>query len=124
MNKQMTSQDIISGTFWITVFVAASKLLGFVRQLLAGMLFGTSSGYDAVIIALGPTDIVAGIIAGAFASIAIPIYIEEKKHGEAVAESYAKGLLTFTSLFLILFGITLAVFPNVYMKVFAPGFSG
>ncbi len=123
MNNRMTSQDIISGTLWITVFVAASKLLGFVRQLLAGMLFGTSSGYDAVIIALGPTDIVAGIIAGAFASIAIPIYIEEKRHG-GEATFYAKGLLTFTSLFLILFGITLAIFPGIYMKVFAPGFSG
>ncbi len=122
MNNRVTSQDIISGTLWITVFVAASKLLGFVRQLLAGMLFGTSNGYDAVIIALGPTDIVAGIIAGAFASIAIPIYIEEKKNGgEAI---YAKGLLTFTSLFLILFGMTLAIFPGIYMKVFAPGFSG
>lgn len=124
MNKQITSQDIISGTFWITIFVAASKLLGFVRQLLAGMLFGTSSGYDAVIIALGPTDIVAGIIAGAFASMAIPIYIEEKRRGEAGATFYARGLLTFTSLFLILFGITLAIFPGIYMKIFAPGFSG
>ncbi len=125
MTRQtVMSQDIISGTVWITIFVAASKLLGFVRQLLAGMLFGTSKGYDAVIIALGPTDIVAGIIAGAFALIAIPIYIEEKRRGEAEATAYAKGLLTFTSLFLALFGITLVVFPNIYMKIFAPGFSG
>lgn len=99
-------------------------MLGFVRQLLAGMLFGTSSGYDAVIISLGPTDIVAGIIAGAFASIAIPIYIEEKNRGVENARSYARGLLTFTSLLLILFGITLVVFPNIYIKIFAPGFHG
>lgn len=99
-------------------------MLGFVRQLLAGMLFGTSSGYDAVIIALGPTDIVAGIIAGAFASIAIPIYIEEKNKNVENARSYARGLLTFTSLFLILFGVTLVAFPDIYIKIFAPGFHG
>ncbi len=120
-----TSQSIISGTLWITFFVIASKLLGFVRQLLAGMLFGTSAGYDAVIIALGPTDLVAGIMAGAFASVAIPLYIEQRAaKGEKYAKDYSRGILTFTSLFLIIFGLTLYIFPDFYIKIFAPGFSG
>lgn len=119
---RISSQDIISGTVWITLFVAGSKVLGFVRQMLAGMLFGTSRGYDAVIVALGPTDIVAGIIAGAFASIAVPIYIEEKRHNHHI--EYARSLLTFTSIFLVLFGITLAIFPSFYIHIFAPTFEG
>jgi putative peptidoglycan lipid II flippase len=120
-----TNQTIVAGTIWITVFVTGSKLLGFVRQLLAGMLFGTSSGYDAVIIALGPTDLVAGIMAGAFASVAIPLYLEEKNsNGIESAKSYARGILTFTSVFLIIFGITLLIFPAFYVKIFAPGFHG
>ncbi len=121
-SEKISSQDIISGTVWITLFVAGSKILGFVRQMLAGMLFGTSSGYDAVIVALGPTDIVAGIIAGAFASIAVPIYIEEKMHDHH--REYARSLLTFTSIFLLLFGITLAAFPSFYIHIFAPTFKG
>lgn len=121
-DQKLSSQDIISGTLWITLFVAGSKILGFIRQMLAGMLFGTSPGYDAVIVALGPTDIVAGIIAGAFASIVIPIYIEEKKYNRH--REYARSLLTFTSIFLVIFGLTLAFFPSFYVRIFAPAFRG
>ncbi|MGC8683919.1 MAG: hypothetical protein ACP5UJ_08310, partial [Athalassotoga sp.] len=84
-------QTVISGTFWITFFTLSSKLFGFIKQILIGMFFGTSRGYDAVVIASGPSDFVAGIIAGAFAFIAIPLYLEEKaKNGDESAKQFAR----------------------------------
>jgi putative peptidoglycan lipid II flippase len=118
-------QSVISGTFWITFFALSSKIFGFIKQILIGMFFGTSKGYDAVVIASGPSDFVAGIIAGAFASIAIPLYLEEKaKNGDESAKRYARGLLGFTSIFLLIFGLLLLIFPDFWIKIFAPGFSG
>ena len=118
-------QSVISGTFWITFFTLSSKIFGFIKQILIGMFFGTSKGYDAVVIASGPSDFVAGIIAGAFASIAIPLYLEEKaKNGDESAKQYARGLLGFTSIFLLIFGLLLLIFPDFWIKIFAPGFSG
>ncbi len=118
-------QTVISGTFWITFFLLSSKLFGFIKQILIGMFFGTSKGYDAVVIASGPASFVSGIIAGAFASIAIPLYLEEKaKNGEDSAKQYAKGLLGFTSIFSLIFGLLLFAFPDFWIKIFAPGFSG
>ena len=118
-------QTVISGTFWITFFTLSSKLFGFIKQILIGMFFGTSRGYDAVVIASGPSDFVAGIIAGAFAMIAIPLYLEEKaKNGDESAKKFARGLLGFTSIFLALFGLLLLVFPDFWIEIFAPGFSG
>lgn len=116
---------MVSGTIWITFFALSSKVFGFIKQIMIGMFFGTSKGYDAVVIASGPANFVAGIIAGAFASIAIPLYLEEKaKNSDDAARQYARGLLGFTSLLLLFFGVLLFAFPDFWIGIFAPGFSG
>ncbi len=119
-----SNQTIISGAFWITFFALSSKLFGFVKHVLLGMFFGTSKGYDAVVIAIEPANFIAGIIAGAFAAVAIPLYLEEKsKNGNDSAINYARGILGFTSVFLSVFGLTLFIFPDFWIRIFAPGFS-
>ena len=91
--------------------------------MLTGALFGTTKGFDAVIIAQQPAGFVSGIIASSFATIAIPLYLEEKvKNGDESAKRFARSLLSFTSIFLILFGALLFVFPAIFVKIFAPGF--
>jgi len=35
-------QTIVSGTMWITFFALSSKLFGFIKQILIGVLFGIS----------------------------------------------------------------------------------
>jgi len=100
-----------------------SKLLGFIRQILTGALFGTTKGFDAVIIAQQPAGFVAGIIASSFATIAIPLYLEEKtKNGDESARQFARSLLSFISIFLMLFGALLFLFPDIFVRIFAPGF--
>ncbi len=118
-----SKQTVVAGTIWITAFVFGSKLLGFVRQMITSALFGTTKGFDAVIIAQQPAGFVSGIIASSFATIAIPLYLEEKvKNGDESAKQFARSLLGFTSIFLMLFGAVLFVFPDVFVKIFAPGF--
>ena len=65
INKKQT---IVAGTIWITLFTFGSKLLGFVRQMITGALFGTTRPFDAVIIAQQPAGFVATIIASSFAT--------------------------------------------------------
>ncbi len=122
-NLLRSHQTVIAGTIWITAFTFGSKLLGFVRQILTGALFGTTRGFDAVIIAQGPAGFISGIVASSFAIIAIPLYLEEKsKNGGKSAKQFVRSILGFTSIFLILFGLALFFFPTIFVKIFAPGF--
>ncbi len=91
--------------------------------MLKGALFGTTKEFDAVIIAQQPAGFVAGIIASSFAAIAIPLYLEEKtKNGDESARQFARSLLGFVSIFLMIFGAILFVSPDIFVKIFAPGF--
>ncbi len=116
-------QTVVAGTIWITLFTFGSKLLGFVRQMITGALFGTTRPFDAVIIAQQPAGFIATIIASSFATIAIPLYLEEKsKNGDESARQFARSLLSFISIFLIIFGVALFLFPTIFVRIFAPGF--
>ena len=120
INKKQT---VVAGTIWITLFTFGSKLLGFVRQMITGALFGTTRPFDAVIIAQQPAGFIAEIIASSFATIAIPLYLEEKsKNGDESARQFARSLLSFISIFLIIFGVVLFLFPTIFVRIFAPGF--
>ncbi len=122
-NLLKSNQTVVAGTIWITAFTFGSKILGFVRQMITSALFGTTRGFDAVIIAQQPAGFVSGIIASSFATIAIPLYLEEKvKNGDEAAKQFARSLLGFTSVFLMIFGAFLFVFPSIFVKIFAPGF--
>lgn len=98
-------------------------MLGFIRQMLTGALFGTTKGFDAVIIAQQPAGFISGIIASSFAMITIPLYLEEKtKNGSESAGKFARSLLGFISFILVFFGVLLLVFPDIFVRIFAPGF--
>ena len=118
-----SNQSVVAGTIWITAFTFGSKLLGFIRQMITGALFGTTKSFDAVIIAQQPAGFISGIIASSFATIVIPLYLEEKsKNGSKSARQFAKSLLGFISIFLIIFGLVLFFFPTIFVEIFAPGF--
>lgn len=118
-----SKQTVMAGAIWITTFTFGSKLLGFVRQMITSALFGTSRGFDAVVIAQQPAGFVSGIISSSFAAIAIPLYLGEKaKNGDEAARQFARSLLGFTSIFLIAFGAVLFIFPDLFIRIFAPGF--
>ena len=118
-----SKQTIAAGAVWITTFALGSKVLGFIRQIITSALFGTSRGFDAVIIAQQPAGFVSTIISSSFAAIAIPMYLEEKaKNGDKSAKRFARSLLGFISVFLLVFGVILFLFPDLFINVFAPGF--
>ncbi|WP_456400278.1 murein biosynthesis integral membrane protein MurJ [Mesoaciditoga sp.] len=118
-----SKQTIAAGAIWITAFTLGSKLLGLVRQMITSSLFGTSRGFDAVVIAQQPAAFLSMIISSSFASIAIPMYLEEKKkNGDESAKFFARSLVGFISIFLLVFGAMLFLFPDLFVKIFAPKF--
>ncbi len=118
-------QSIATGTISIMIFTIISKAMGFVREMVLAANFGTSWRLDALIVAMDPATKIGGIVSGAIASMMVPIYIGEqrKKDPERIKE-YTTQILFISSLLLIGFGIMFSVFPELFVRIFAPKFNG
>lgn len=118
-------QSVAAGTVSIMFFTIISKMLGFVREMVIAAKFGTSWRLDALIVAMDPALQIGGIVVGAFASMMIPIYINEKRKDDPEKiKAYTTQILFVSSLILIGFGVFFSIFPEFFVKVFAPKFSG
>lgn len=121
--KLNVKQSVAAGAFYIAVFTFISKILGFFREILIADLFGTSWRLDAVIIALNPAILIANVISGAIITIFIPKYIKLKNETPLAAGLYAGNILKTSGFIYVLFGLLLFSFPELIIRIFAPGFS-
>lgn len=118
-------QSIATGTLSILFFTIISKAMGFIREMVLAANFGTSWRLDALIVAMDPATKLGGIISGAIASMMVPIYIGEKrKQDPEKIKAYTTQILFVSSFLLIGFGILFSIFPELFVKIFAPKFSG
>lgn len=118
-------QSVAAGTLSIMFFTIISKALGFVREMVIAANFGTSWRLDALIVAMDPALHIGGIIVGAFASMMVPIYINEKRNKDPERiKAYTTQILFVSSLILIGFGVLFSIFPELFVRLFAPRFSG
>jgi putative peptidoglycan lipid II flippase len=108
----------------VGVWTTASRVLGFVRDMVIALFLGAGMGADAFFVAFRIPNLLRRLFAeGALSAAFIPTYVETlHKQGRAEAEKLARTSLTFTSIILALVTILGIVFSPLIVRVTAPGF--
>ncbi len=120
MSKQLLKSTVLVGSM---TFI--SRILGFIRDMVAAHFFGASQGYDAFIVASKIPNFMRRLFAeGAFSQAFVPV-LSEYKANRTAAE--VKQLVDRVSgcLSLILFGVTVVgvLAAPLLILIFAPGFA-
>lgn len=103
----------------------ASRILGFVRDVLFAVLFGAGPGMDAFLVAFKIPNFMRRLFAeGAFAQSFVPV-LSSTRQNESEAEVQELADVVAGTFGLILFGITVVgvLAAPVLILVFAPGFA-
>ena len=106
-------------------FTMASRVLGFVRDLLIAAVLGAGPIADAFFVALRLPNLFRRLFAeGAFNAAFIPVFSGElSTHGKRRAQEFAERVLTLMLLVLVLLTIAAEVATPWFVTVLAPGFT-
>ncbi len=89
------SQHALKTTMVVTLIIAASKLLGFVREMVMAAYFGRGVESDAFVTAYGIFSIMTLLFSAGIASTFIPIYTKTRlREGQLAADRYASQVVT------------------------------
>ena len=92
---EKASQHALKTTMVVTLIIAASKLLGFVREMVMAAYFGRGVESDAFVTAYGIFSIMTLLFSAGIASTFIPIYTKTRlKEGQSAADWYASRVVT------------------------------
>lgn len=120
----MTKARLARAAGVVAFFLAASKVLGFVRETSLAAVFGATSDTDAYVLARGVPYLLFGTISYALTTTFIPVY-------SAVREQSGKeaGFRFANTVFWAVFGVAFVlvvvgeILARQLVAVFAPGFS-
>lgn len=120
----MDRKGTTKAAFYVIIATFASKVLGFLREILLGSQFGATSITDAYIIAITIPNIIFASLVGALATTYIPIYSKVKLNkGEEGSIRFTNNVLNIFvvgSVILLAFGL---VFTRSIVSFIAMGFN-
>lgn len=129
LKRKSRGEASVLGVSYAILATIIARGFGFIREVLMADVFGTTADGDSIIIALNiPTVMVSGV-ASALATIYIPAYykIKNKKDNENDNDNTLSRINTTLLVLLLMFGIFIVTvvefFPEIVVKIFAPGFS-
>ena len=108
----------------VGIWTTASRVLGFVRDMVIALFLGAGMGADAFFVAFRIPNLLRRLFAeGALSAAFIPTYVETlHKQGRPEAEKLARTSFTFASIILALVTLLGIVFSPQIVRVTAPGF--
>lgn len=107
----------------ITIATIVGKLLGVIKDSLISYFYGTSSATDAFFLALSIPTILLGIFTASTDSAIIPQYTRVMQiSGKQKADRLFFSILNTLAVICIFACICIFIFPQLFIKVFAPGF--
>lgn len=113
----------------VAALTAGSTLLGFLRDVVIGAVFGAGPALDAYLVAQGVMNIVLGLIAGAMARSLTPVLARQTTtcrgragEGRCSGHPTADVAVTVTMLVLGLASVVMAIWVAPVVSVLAPGF--
>lgn len=101
-----------------------SRILGFVRDMVAAYVFGAGPGYDAFILAFRIPNLMRRLFAeGAFSQAFVPVLSEYKLHNEhAEIRQFTSKVFGCLGLVVLLVSILGMLAAPLIIRLFAPGF--
>jgi putative peptidoglycan lipid II flippase len=117
--------NILSAAVIIMVTVAASALLGLVRDRLLAGQFGATRTLDIYLAAFRLPDIIFQLLVmGALSAAFIPVFTEYiNKDNEKTAWHIASSIINIGLVIFMALSLPIMIFAELFSKIFAPGFS-
>lgn len=121
-----TSRKLNTGQIAILMLAitVVAKILGFVRELLLANFYGTGIVIDAFCMAQDIPDTVFATIIQLVGTAFLPIYSRKVENsGKQEGDKFTSQVYNFLLLSAFIMIILCLIFPNIFIKLFAPGFS-
>lgn len=100
----------------------AGQLLTVIRELFIADQVGASRELDALLIAITPPIVVAGVISSGVRMAMVPTYVEaERRLGQVAARDFLGALLTWVVLISLAATVALILLPTVAVTIAGPG---
>ncbi|PID58048.1 murein biosynthesis integral membrane protein MurJ [candidate division KSB3 bacterium] len=101
----------------------ATRILGFVRDMVIALLFGASLEADAFFVAFRIPNILRRLVGeGALTAAFIPVFIEERHQSEERAWALTNTAITFLTVILLAIVVLGIIVTPLIVKIIAPGF--
>ncbi len=115
---------LVTASLILTGAALASRILGWIRLLVIGSQFGTSSELDAYFAAFRiPDAIFQLVVAGALSAALIPVFSSYRaRSDEAEAWRLASSVINLVLIALIVLSGLMAIFAPIFVPIVAPGF--
>lgn len=115
-------RQIAKNTTLMGAGTLASRVLGFVRDVLIANFFGTSAGLEAFLVAFKIPNLFRSIFAEGFSdSVATPM-LSSYRHDKKKILGTGRDLICVLSFFLLLFTFIGVIFSRYFVILIAPGF--
>ncbi len=116
---------IAKTTIVLMIVTIISKFLGFGRELVLGVTYGTTLYSDIFITSMNIPNILFASIGNAIATTFIPLYFEnENTVGEKKSLKFTNNILNIILLLALILSIIAFIFAEPLVKIFAMGFKG
>eukprot|EP01126_Amoeba_proteus_P025464 TRINITY_DN25412_c0_g1_i1.p1 TRINITY_DN25412_c0_g1~~TRINITY_DN25412_c0_g1_i1.p1 ORF type:complete len:307 (+),score=-30.70 TRINITY_DN25412_c0_g1_i1:135-1055(+) len=116
---------LLKSSIAFSCMTMASRLLGFVRDILTADFFGASASYDAFLIAFKIPNMFRRLFAeGAFAQAFVPVIVEYKTKKADILHDFINKVTGNLAIVLIVVVLLGMIFSRLVVKIFAPGFIG
>ncbi|KDE70743.1 hypothetical protein FUSO6_03270 [Fusobacterium necrophorum DAB] len=118
-------QNIFYAAILITIANILSKILGFIKDILFSYYYGVSPMTDSFFLAMSIPTLIIGIFTSSVDSVIIPPYSRIlKNYGKKEADSFFSEILKLVLTIAFIISISIYIFPNFFIYILAPGFSG
>ncbi len=112
-------------TLAVMIITVLSKVLGFVREMVLSYVYGASSLTDAYLISQTIPTVIFSFVSAGIATSFIPMYSRVlSERGKLEADKYTGNLSNAMLLFSGIVVVSVLVFTQPVIKLFASGFTG
>ncbi len=119
------SQQILKGTFTVSMLTMISRVLGFFRDLLTAYLFGATYLADAFFVAFKIPNLLRSFVAeGALTNAFVPVFIDELAQNKERAVATIRSVISFLLIITSILAVTGMIFSKEIILAIAPGFVG
>jgi putative peptidoglycan lipid II flippase len=106
----------------LAVAGAAGQVISVLRELFVASQVGASPGLDAVLVAMTPPIVLAGVVSSGVRAALVPAYVEtETRFGTPVARNLLGALLTWIVVIATAASLVLMLVPTVAVSIAGPG---